>query len=99
STNTINTNKEPHMNKKYSFDRQAALDAYSPLRRRLLGSALIASTTPLLLSACGSSGSDSSPPNSESPGLGSSGGDGSSAFTVQDRKIMRNGEEFFAKGV
>ncbi|NYT69432.1 hypothetical protein [Pusillimonas noertemannii] len=87
------------MNKKYSFDRQAALDAYSPLRRRLLGSALIASTTPLLLSACGSSGSDSSPPNSESPGLGSSGGDGSSAFTVQDRKIMRNGEEFFAKGV
>src|SRR5690606_27430838 len=86
------------MNKKYPFD-QAALGAYSPLRRRLLGSMLVTSTTPLLLSACGSSGSDSSPPASESPGLGSSGPGGSSVFTVKDRKIMRNDEEFFAKGV
>ncbi len=90
------------MNKKPPAERPAALDAHGVMRRRLLGTALAASTTPFLLAGCNGGGSSDS---ADLAGLTSSGSglmgasSGSSTFTVKDRKILLNGSEFFAKGV
>jgi hypothetical protein len=78
-----------------------ALDAHGARRRRLLGTALAVSTTPFLLTACNDDGSSGS---ADLAGLGGDSalgavGSGSSTFTVQNRKILLDGSEFFAKGV
>ncbi|MCK9511544.1 MAG: hypothetical protein M0R28_09985 [Pigmentiphaga sp.] len=79
------------------------LDAHAVLRRRLLGTALAASASPMLLSACGGDDNDPVPVTSEPPPDTTpppqSGGPASSIFTVKDRKILLNGKEFFAKGM
>jgi len=88
------------MNNKRPAGPPAALDAHAMVRRRLLGTAMLASTSPFLLTACNGDGGATQPLAglADSSGLGDS-TPTSSVFTVKDRKILLNGDEFFARGM
>lgn len=87
------------MNKKRPSGQPVALDPHATVRRRLLGTALLASTSPLMLTACGGSDSGAALVPSGGFASGAPTAPANSRFTVKDHKILLNGQEFFAKGV